>query len=828
MKKIYRINQLLESVNENLKDDLKFFIRYSFGHLRPGEEYFDNWHIDAIAEYLKACKNREIKRLIINMPPRSMKSLTTSVAFPAWLMGNDPTTSVVCASYSQSLSNQHSLDCRAVMESDWFKSAFPECRFTRDQNQKSEYMTTQYGKRIATSVGSTMTGKGGSCFPKGTIITTDKGNTPIEEIVTNPCKYKVLSYNHSLGVEEYKNVIATRTLRKRGLYEIRTAKGDSVKCTGDHPIYIERSGYIRADKVNIGQLVYKCGTSNSQQAEDNNLSFLYVLLKGIYNSIIPIQKDVKERIGGQLLFTGLLSESPRCKKLPQLLQKLWCKAYRQKEELLQRSMSSNNKRWSKENYLQSMSVLFSRVCEKAFSAYLLYPRLCQQSASSSDVKRKQFQLPSWNGISKIFPQIESDNQRKRWLCLSNLWYSRMVNSTSRGSQQAEQRGREFDYDVPSLSYKASQEKSDSISSVTRISETEHVVYDIQVEGNHNFFAEGILVHNCIIIDDPLNPSQAASDAERDTANNWMSSTVPSRLNNQANDVIIVNMQRLHEDDVTGHLLEKGGWEHLCLPAVNDRRRVISLGNFKKVFEDGELLHPERLPKKVLTSLEHDLGSFDYAGQYLQAPVPKGGGILRAEWWNEWPTKALPSCEYIIQVYDTAFKTGSMNDFTARTTWGIFRHSNEKPNIILLDALNKRLTLPELREEATESYYDFDPDVVLIEDKASGISLIQELRRIGLRLKSLGRGRGDDKISRAHIASVMLEQGVVWYPKGCAWANEVIRQCASFPNAKYDDLVDTVSDALIFLRHYKRVEVISDNAASSGSTSFKPHYGGHYG
>jgi predicted phage terminase large subunit-like protein len=241
-----------------------------------------------------------------------------------------------------------------------------------------------------------------------------------------------------------------------------------------------------------------------------------------------------------------------------------------------------------------------------------------------------------------------------------------------------------------------------------------------------------------------------------------------------------------------------------------------------------LLHPSRLSEKVLQQLESDLGSFEYAGQYLQSPVPKGGGILQARWWKEWAYNSPPPCEYIIQVYDTAFKTGSMNDYTARTTCGIFRHTNNMPNIILLEAMNKRLTLPESREEAIEAYKQFDPDVVLIEDKASGISLIQELKRIGMRLKALTRGKGDDKVSRAHIASVMLEQGVVWYPKGCAWANEVIRQCASFPNAKHDDLTDTVTDALIFLRHYKKVLISSDDVVSNGPTDFKPKYGGHYG
>ena len=264
-----------------------------------------------------------------------------------------------------------------------------------------------------------------------------------------------------------------------------------------------------------------------------------------------------------------------------------------------------------------------------------------------------------------------------------------------------------------------------------------------------------------------------------------------------------------------------------MPALNDRKTIITVNKYKKVFEEGELLHAERFPRKVLENLERDLGSLDYAGQYLQAPVPKAGGILQAGWWRQWQTKALPPCDYIMQVYDTAFKEGTMNDYSARTTWGIFMYNN-RPNIILLEAMNLRLDLPKLKREAIESYNEFDPDLVLIEDKASGISLIQELRLTGMRIKALKRGKGDDKVSRAHIASVMLEQGAVWYPKDCPWVNEVIRQCASFPNAKHDDLTDTVTDALIFLRHYKKVEVSNDGAVSQGTNTFKPIYGGHYG
>lgn len=141
---------------------LSAFTRRVFEHVCPGEEYRHNWHIDLICEYLEACSRREITRLIINIPPRYMKSIATSVAWPAWALGHNPSEQVMASSYSASLSVKHSLDCRSVMESPWYKLLFPETILAPDQNQKQEFQTTAKGTRTATSVGGTATGKGGN------------------------------------------------------------------------------------------------------------------------------------------------------------------------------------------------------------------------------------------------------------------------------------------------------------------------------------------------------------------------------------------------------------------------------------------------------------------------------------------------------------------------------------------------------------------------------------------------------------------------------------------------------------------------------------------
>ena len=145
-----------------LKQDFSSFIGKTLSTVDPGATYLPNWHIDLIAEYLEAARRGDISRLIINMPPRSLKSVCVSVAWPAWLLGHDPRQRVIAASYAAPLSLKHSLDCRLVVNSPWYRQLFPEVKLTRDQNEKQKFMTTRRGFRFATSVGGTATGEGGN------------------------------------------------------------------------------------------------------------------------------------------------------------------------------------------------------------------------------------------------------------------------------------------------------------------------------------------------------------------------------------------------------------------------------------------------------------------------------------------------------------------------------------------------------------------------------------------------------------------------------------------------------------------------------------------
>ena len=306
----------------------------------------------------------------------------------------------------------------------------------------------------------------------------------------------------------------------------------------------------------------------------------------------------------------------------------------------------------------------------------------------------------------------------------------------------------------------------------------------------------------IIIDDPHNVREAESSAVREGVLDWWDQAMQTRLNDPKTGAFVIIMQRVHENDLTGHILrnEYNEWDHLCLPAryeLGHPSPTKSSLNFTDPrTKENELLWPERVDHKTLDSLEKSLGSYASAGQLQQRPMPKGGGILKAEWWVPWEKEDLPEIEYIIQSWDTAFSTKEKTSYSARTTWGVFRRHGQV-NAIVLDMWYDRVTYPELRAIAQEAYYEFEPDAVLIEKKASGQSLLQDLRMAGIPVIPYSPDR--DKEARAHAASALLEDGRIFFPYDKKWSKNLIDICAAFPAGDNDDIVDTCTQAWLRLR-----------------------------
>ena len=194
---------------------------------------------------------------------------------------------------------------------------------------------------------------------------------------------------------------------------------------------------------------------------------------------------------------------------------------------------------------------------------------------------------------------------------------------------------------------------------------------------------------------------------------------------------------------------------------------------------------------------------------MQTPTAEEGSIVKRDWWNEWTPEELPSVKYIIQSYDTAYSKKESADFSAISTWGVFKPSEDAPDsIILLDAQKDRWDFPELKRVAYEEYQYWEPDMVLIEAKASGTPLTHELRRLGIPVVNYSPSRGHDKHSRMHSVAPMFESGLVWAPNK-RFAEEMIEECASFPFGANDDLCDTMTQALMRFREGGLVSLDDD-------------------
>ncbi len=449
-------DSLLQAV---LREDFTSFIRKVFHSVNPGTCYEHNWHIDLMADYLEAARNGEIKRLIINIPPRSLKSICVSVAWPAWLLGHNPTLRIMAASYSSILSIKHSLDCRQVLLSNWYKRLFPRTILSNKHNQKSKFLTSANGFRFATSVGGSATGEGG---------------------------------------------------------------------------------------------------------------------------------------------------------------------------------------------------------------------------------------------------------------------------------------------------------------------------------------------DFLIIDDPHNPLQINSTKLRRRTIDWFEQTFLTRLNDKNSGCIVLVMQRLHQDDLAGHLLSNNDWHHLKIPIEASSDLNFQINNKNYLFSNGQNLHPSRDKTETLRKLEYEVGTFNYAAQYLQEPLQNNYNLLNLE--NISFYHQLPDYfEYYVQSWDTAIKTSATADYSVNTIWGI-----KEKKYYLVDMKRQKLTYPELKSAAISLANRYKPKFILIEDKASGQQLLQDLKFESFN-NTLGFKPKLDKITRFAACVQMFQSGQALIPQKSSFNNILIKELTNFPNSKHDDIIDSVSQFLNYIK-----------------------------
>jgi len=321
----------------------------------------------------------------------------------------------------------------------------------------------------------------------------------------------------------------------------------------------------------------------------------------------------------------------------------------------------------------------------------------------------------------------------------------------------------------------------------------------------------------VILDDPLSVDDANSAPALEAAETTFREALPTRVNNDDSAIVVI-MQRLHEKDTSGIILSENlGYEHLCLPMEYEKanRCVTSIGFSDPRKVEGELLFPERFSKETVRSYQRTLGEMAYAGQMQQRPAPAGGGILKTDKFQLWPVdRGIPAIEYVVQSVDPAYTAQTTNDPTAFQAWGVFTYAGKR-GALLLDCWADHLAFPDLRSKLIDEWHSVygktlhlkgkKADCLLIEAKASGLSLIQDLRQANLPAIPYNPGSAD-KINRAHQASPILELECLYVMESnkepgrpVTWARPFLVELEKFPNGAHDDQVDAFTQCIIYLR-----------------------------
>jgi len=349
---------------------------------------------------------------------------------------------------------------------------------------------------------------------------------------------------------------------------------------------------------------------------------------------------------------------------------------------------------------------------------------------------------------------------------------------------------------------------------TRLREDSQAAGRWETDQGGEYFAAGVggaitgRGADLLIIDDPHSEQDALNPEALERAYEWYTSGPRQRL--QPGGKIVVVMTRWSIKDLTSSLIKA---------QATDKSDQWELIEFPAILTDNQPVWPEFWKLSELESVKASLSIQKWNSQWMQNPTAEEGSIIKREWWRKWTRDYIPDCVHIIQSYDTAFMKKETADFSAITTWGVFYENEDSgPQLILLDAVKERLEFPELKRRALEQYYYWRPDTVVIESKASGLPLTYELRKSGIPVVNFTPSKGNDKHSRVNSVAPLFESGQIWAPEH-RFAEEVIEECAAFPYGDNDDLVDSMTQAVMrfrqggFLEHpedYIDEPVVHDN------------------
>ena len=329
---------------------------------------------------------------------------------------------------------------------------------------------------------------------------------------------------------------------------------------------------------------------------------------------------------------------------------------------------------------------------------------------------------------------------------------------------------------------------------TRLREDSQAAGKWETEQGGEYYAAGVgsaitgRGADLLIIDAPHSEQDALNADALEKAYEWYTSGPRQRL--QPGGTIVVVMTRWSLKDLTGALIKAQK------EVKSDQWEVIE---FPAIMPSGEPVWPQYWKLDELEKVQASLSIPKWNAQWMQNPTSEAGAIIKKEWWRVWDDEEIPPLKHVIQSYDTAFLKKQTADYSAITTWGVFYPEEDgAANLILLDSLKGRYEFPELRREALQQYDYWKPETVVIESKASGLPLTAELRQMGIPVVNFTPSKGNDKHARVNSVAPLFESGVIWAPDK-KFAEEVIEECAAFPYGDHDDLVDSMTQAVMRFR-----------------------------
>ena len=746
---------LVEDIAPMLRERLLGYAMATWHGYRPAD------HHRVIAAKLEAVERGEIKRLMIFMPPRHGKTALASEYFPAWYLGRNAERQIIHTTYAQEFADDLGMKVRNQLMDPLYQEIFPGVELDMTSRAASRFNTSNGGVYRAVGAGGPITGRGAHLL-----------------LVDDPIKGREDADSETMRrrLKDWYSSVAYTRLMPGGAVVI-------IQCmTGDTPVLMGDGTVQRLDCLRPGDEVatFECGelkkstvlnwssngkdrihaittTSGKIVRANERHPFLveqegkwsWVQLKNLKPGMALV--SLRDAIDHQEL---LQSQENAARAKPRTHTEKSIPA----PPVTQLGITENGKTLlallTGAKNPQNAKACVRLITEKCAGLLAIIGDQQQKTERLTSSTDTGFHWKStivyWLnkvGFALFANNLPAVKTRARTGTINSASitatipsgcedYCAMTATSLLGTQKIEKQRL--------LSPSISAFTTDRITSIKPAGFEE--VFDIQIERTENFIANGLVSHNT----------------------------------------------RWHQDDLSGWLLKEHShenWEVLSLPAVNAR---------------GEALWPESYPIERLRAIRKAVGERDWAALYQQSPTVDGGNILKKQWWRVWPAKQpLPVCDHVFLSWDTAYsdKDFKANSHSAATAWGVFWHEKEQRNaLILLKTWNGQVDYPKLRKQARELDRELEPDCHLIEKKASGQSLIQDMRRIpGVRVRSYQPDK--DKVTRAYSVQAMLESGQVWVPDR-RWAESFVEMVSQFPNGAppSSDYTDTATQAMLYLRN----------------------------